>query len=397
MDSEYDAVIVGAGPAGTHTARFAAEGGAKVIIIEKRQEVGSPVRCGEGAARRSLQDAEVIINPKWVSGEMDGAMIVASNGNYLEVDEARAGDEVGYVIERDLFDQDLAKVAVQRGAELALKCEATELLKDENGKICGVRVSHMGVEKEIRAKLVIGADGHESLIGRWAGLLPPLAKNDIISGLQYRMTNIDINHKFVQFYLTKEFAPGGYIWIFPKDENTANVGIGLILSELKEPGDLKKYLDGWIASQPKIAQGEIIDIVGGGIPVGPPVDATVMDGLMLVGDAGRQTDPITGGGIGNGCKCARVCGKTIAAAVKANDFSSEFLQMYEKGWRDIIEETLYRNWMAKEACLKLDDEVFNKIISTLAEVGITEVNVFNILKVINERHPELVETFQDLL
>ena len=394
---EYDAVIVGAGPAGSHTARFAAEGGAKVVIIEKRQEVGSPVRCAEGAARRSLQEAEVIIDPKWISGEMDGAMIIAPNGNYLEVDEAKAGAEVGYVIERDLFDQALAKTAVQRGAELVLKCSATALIKDDTGKVCGVKVNHMGEEKEIRAKLVIGADGHESLIGRWAGLLPKLEKNDIISGLQYRMTNLDINHKFVQFYLTKEFAPGGYIWIFPKDETTANVGIGIVISEIKHKGHLKELLDGWIAANPKIAQGEIIDIIAGGIPVGHPVDATVMDGLMLVGDAGRQTDPITGGGIGNGCKAGRECGLTIAAAVKANDFSAKFLQMYETAWRDLLEERLYRNWMAKEACLGLDDDVFNKIITTMDEVGITEVNVFNLLVVIKDKHPELVEKFQDLI
>ncbi len=397
MDDEYDAVIVGAGPAGSHTARFAAEGGAKVLIIEKRQEVGSPIRCAEGAARRSLEEAEVIINPKWVSGEMDGAMMIAPNGNFLVVDEARAGNEVGYVVERDLFDQDLAKVAVQRGAELALKCACTGLLKDENGKICGVKINHMGEEKEIRSKLVIGADGHESMIGRWTGLAPKLEKNDIISGLQYRMTNLDINHKFVQFFLTSKYAPGGYIWIFPKDENTANVGIGIVLSKITHKGHLKELLDGWIASQPKIAQGDIIEIVGGGIPVGTPLDSNVMDGLMLVGDAGRQTDPITGGGIGNGCRAARICGKTIAAAVKANDFSKEFLQIYETGWREILEERLYRNWMAKEACLNLDDDVFNKIITTLDEVGIEEVNVFNLLVVIKEKHPELVEKFQDLI
>lgn len=394
---EWDAIIVGAGPAGTYAAYHAATGGAKVLICEKRQEVGSPVRCGEGAARISLTEAGVESDPCWISAEMDGARIVAPNGRYLEVDESMAGDEVGYVIERDLFDQWLAKKAVNAGATLMLKTDVTGLLKDADGKIVGVKARHMGEDIELRAKIVVGADGYESLVGRWAGLLEPLAENDLISGLQYRMTDIDIDDNFVQFYLTFEYAPAGYIWIFPKGPRTANVGIGQTLAVLKKKGQLKENLDNWIKSNPKLAKGKILDIVGGGVPVAAPPDETVADGLMLVGDAARQADPITGGGIGNGLKAGRVCGQTIAAAVRANDFSAEFLQMYEKGWRDILEEKLFRNWMAKETFCQLDDDVFNKIIPTIAEYGLDEINVFNLLKVISEKHPELVEEFENLI
>ncbi len=393
---EYDAIIVGAGPTGSHAARYAAQGGANVLIIEKRQEVGSPVRCGEGAARKSIEDAGITPNKKWIAAEMDGARIYAPNETYLEVDESMAGDEVGYVIERDLFDQWLADQAVQAGADIALKTTATRLLM-KDGKVNGVRVKQMGEERDIWAKVVVGADGYESDIGRWAGILPPLAQNDIIAGIQYRMTDIDIDSNFVQFYLTFKYAPGGYTWIFPKNENTANVGIGMTLSNLPNKGDLKNYLDSWIAAHPNISKGKVLDIVGGGVPVCAPIDKTVTDGLMLLGDAARQADPITGGGIGNGCKAAVVCGRTIAAAVKENDFSAEFLQMYEKGWRDILEEKLFRNWMAKETFIKLSDDVFNKIIPTISEYGLDEINVFNLLKVIAEKHPELVETFEDLI
>jgi len=87
----------------------------------------------------------------------------------------------------------------------------------------------------------------------------------------------------------------------------------------------------------------------------------------------------------------------LAEAAQAKDFSGEMLQKYEKGWRDRLEEALYRNWMAKEKLVTLSDETFDKIIATLAEANLDHLSVLNILKVIQDRHPELVEEFMDLI
>ncbi|MFQ5884903.1 MAG: NAD(P)/FAD-dependent oxidoreductase [Thermoplasmata archaeon] len=118
---------------------------------------------------------------------------------------------------------------------------------------------------------------------------------------------------------------------------------------------------------------------------------------FLVGDAARTIDPITGGGIANACKAGKVAGEVLGRATQEKDFSAENLQEYEKGWRELLEEELYRNWMAKEKLVTLSDETFDKIIETLAEVGVDKLSIFNILKVMEDRHPELVEEFADLL
>src|SRR4030042_4104484 len=113
----YDVVVVGAGPAGCVTARFVAESGAKVLIIERRQEVGVPVLCGEGISRK-IDDWDMLEGDRWIAGRMDGARIYSPDGTMVKLSADMAGNETGYVVYRDIFDQELARRAVKAGAKL---------------------------------------------------------------------------------------------------------------------------------------------------------------------------------------------------------------------------------------------------------------------------------------
>ena len=198
-DLKTDVLVIGAGPAGSITAKFAAKAGASVLMIEKRQEIGSPVRCGEGISKSWLPD--VGITPgKWVNVEVDGARIFSPSEKVFEINERQAGNEVGYVIERDGFDKALAIDAANAGAEVLLKTAATAVLK-EGGKVVGAKAKQFGEPFEIRAKVTIGADGFESQVGRWAGLPTNLALRDMDTCLQYRMTNVDCDTRYCDFYL----------------------------------------------------------------------------------------------------------------------------------------------------------------------------------------------------
>ncbi|MEM0342695.1 MAG: NAD(P)/FAD-dependent oxidoreductase [Thermoplasmata archaeon] len=391
----YDVVVVGAGPAGSMTAKWAAKGGARVLMIEKRQEIGSPVRCGEGISRAWLDSVGIKLDQKSLAWQVKGAKIVAPNGTAFYLSEKMAGNEVGIVLDRVFFDKLLAKDAVKAGADLMLKTSAVGLLKD-GGKIRGVRVKSFGETKEIRAGCVVAADGFESQVGRWAGIDTSLAPRDITTCLQYRLTNVDIDPDYCEFILGSK-APGGYVWIFPKNEDTANVGLGLQLTKLKDRGEVKKHLDKFIQGDARLRKGRPLEIVSGAVSICAPIDRTVGDGILLVGDAARQIDPITGGGISNSCRAGKVAGEVLAKAAKEGDFSARSLQRYEKGWRDLLEDHLYRNWMAKEKLVTLSDDTFNKIIGTLNEVGVEKMSTYALLKAIERKHPELVKEFQDLL
>jgi digeranylgeranylglycerophospholipid reductase len=393
--AEYDIVVVGAGPAGSMTAKWAAKGGARVLMVEKRQEIGSPVRCGEGISRSWLDSVGIKLDAKSVAREVKGAKIVAPNGSSFYLSEKMAGNEVGIVLERVFFDKLLARDAVKAGADLMLKTSAVKLLKTGD-KVTGVTIKSWGETKDIKCGCVVGADGYESQVGRWAGINTNLAPRDITSCFQYRLTNINHEADYCEFVLGSK-APGGYIWIFPKNEDTANVGIGMQLTKLKDPADVKKYLDKYIQNDPRLKKGRPLELVSGAVSICAPIDKTTGSGILLVGDAARQIDPITGGGISNSCKAAKVAGEVLARATREKDFSERSLQRYEKGWRDLIENHLYRNWMAKEKLATLTDDTFNKVVATLNEVGVEKMSTYSILKAIEAKHPELVREFQEFL
>ena len=393
-DLKTDVLVIGAGPAGSMTAKWAAKGGAKVMMIEKRQEIGSPVRCGEGMSKAWL--ADVGIKPgRWINVEVEGARIFSPSEKAFEINEKQAGNEVGYVVERDAFDKQLAIDAANAGVEVRLKTAAVAMLR-ENGRVAGAKVKQFGETFDVRAKITVGADGFESQVGRWAGISTNIAMRDMDTCLQYRMTNVDCDVRYCDFYLGK-VAPGGYVWVFPKADGLANVGIGVQVSQVTSPADARTYLDRWIDRHPAYAKGKKIDIVGGGVSISAPLKQTVTDGLMLVGDAARMIDPLTGGGIANGCIVGKICGTVAAEAVAAGDVSQEFLQRYEKGWRARLEEKLYRNWLAKEKLVTLSDETFDKIIDVLSGVRLEKLNVHNILKAVHAKYPEVTKEFEAFL
>jgi len=393
-DLKTDVLVIGAGPAGSMAAKWAAKHGAKVTMIEKRQEIGSPVRCGEGMSKAWL--ADVGIKPgRWINVEVEGARIYSPSEKVFEINEKHAGNEVGYVVERDEFDKQLAIDAANAGVDVVLKTAAVGMLK-ENGRVVGAKVKRFGETFEIRAPVTVGADGFESQVGRWAGISTNISMRDMDTCLQYRMTSVDCDVRYCDFFLGK-VAPGGYVWVFPKGEGLANVGIGVQVSQVKAMADARNYLDRWIDHHPGYAKGKKIDMVGGGVSISAPLKQTAGDGIMLVGDAARMIDPLTGGGIANGCIAGKICGQVAAEAVHAGTPTKEFFQKYEKGWRAVLEEKLYRNWLAKEKLVQLSDETFDKVIDALQGVRLEKLSVHNILKAVNEKYPEVTKEFEAFL
>lgn len=161
-------VVIGAGPAGSITAKTAAEKGLSVLLIEKRQEIGDPVRCAEGVSKVCLKK-HIDLDDRWICADVKGSRIFAPDGTMIEMAEEVAGAEVGYVLERKLFDRALAYESAKAGVEVFVKTRATGLII-EDGFVRGVRIMHRGEEREVRCKIVIGADGVESKVGRWAGI-----------------------------------------------------------------------------------------------------------------------------------------------------------------------------------------------------------------------------------
>ena len=390
---KYDAVIVGSGPAGSVTARFAAESGAKVLMIERRSEVGVPVLCGEGISK-IIDDFKVLEGRRWIANNMDGARIFSPDGTMVTLAAEMAGNETGYVLYRDIFDQELARGAVRAGADLMLNTRAVDLII-ENGKIKGVKAKHFDEEIEIQADIVVGADGVESKVGRWAGMKTALKPKDLETCAQYTLTGIDIDRAYCDFYLGKKIAPGGYVWVFPKGADTANVGIG-ILASLSTPGLATKLLDKFISSHPELKKGEPVRFLAGAVSVCEPYEA-VRDNLLLIGDAARQVDPITGGGLMASVEAGKIAGETIGKAVDLQKFDKDMLSTYEKAVDAAFYKKMKRNYMVKEIMLGFEDKTLNMLADSLKNVKFDEISTLGLVKALVSKHPSLLVKLRPLM
>lgn len=384
MTLKYDVVVVGSGPAGSVTARFAAEGGARVLVIERRAEVGVPVLCGEGISRK-IDEWDMLEGKRWMAGRMDGARIYSPDKTCVTLAAEQAGNETGYVVYRDIFDQELARRAIKAGAEFMMNTKATGLIKDGD-KIKGVKAEHFDEKLEIECDIVVAADGVDSKVAQWAGLKTRLDPKDLETCCQYTLTDIDVTDAYCEFYLGKEIAPGGYIWVFPKGKRIANVGIG-ILASLSESGMAKKLLDNFIENDPRLSKGKSLRFLAGAVPVSNPAEETVANNLVLVGDAARHVDPITGGGLTHCLEGGKIAGEVIAKAIKAKDYSADFLSEYEKGWKEAFGPKIKRNYLVKEMMLEMDDKTFNKLAHALEKVKFDEISTHGLVKEVAKHLP----------
>ncbi len=368
LDRDYDIVVVGAGPSGSWTARVAAEDGAAVLVVEKKRAIGEPLSCAEGVSKPVL-NAIVRPKPSWIAAEVAGAIVTTPGGRSFKIEHPDAG----YILERKIFDRDLAAMAVEAGAKLLTNVEAVDLIM-EKGCARGVVVSHRGKKTAVRSKIVVGADGVNSRVARWAKIDEGLSPKDCHACAEYLLGDIDVELGYTEFIAGNEIAPGGYAWIFPKSPRTANVGLGI------SPHVSKKrpfeYLD--LLVEKRFPGASRLETVSGTVPTSP-TERLVADGVMLVGDAARVADPITGGGIANGLLSAIMAGRVAAECSKKGVVTRGALSAYEKEWSKSHGRELRYRSKAREIYLKLTDADFEKIFDF--------VKIYFSGKVINEFHP----------
>lgn len=405
MEDKYDVIVVGAGPAGSLAAREAARSGAKVLLIERKKEIGAPVRCGEGIGRHHISGLGIELSKNDYTSEINGARLVSpdlKNDIVIRTDESK-----GYVLDRKSFDKHLAMDAARAGADVLVKTEVVDVVKNEKG-VTGVRVvSGDGIgsdheEYEISCDILIAADGAESRVARMVGIntVRPLTEYDV--GYEYEMVNVDCDD-LIELYFSNRYAPRGYLWVFPKGKDSVNVGVG-IGTHLSSKGSrcAKRLLDEWITGpmRDRFKHAQPVAIKGGLIPVGASLDRLVDDGFMVVGTAAHQVDPIHGGGIGLAMASGRLAGQVAGEAVKNQDFSKERLGKFEELWKKGYEPKLRRRLLLRKAVEQLTDEDFNVVFQTIDDSDIEKLLSGEYksvaLKVLKAR-PQLLKSLKALI
>ncbi len=316
LEGSYDIIVIGAGPAGSSAARTAAHKGASVLLIDRRHRIGEPVQCGEWVpqwiSRHAHFSSRCIVQP------IDQMVTHLPDGTSYQMKSP------GYMLDRELFDRELADSAVLAGTQIALGTRALGIFPDS------VMVEQGVKKQQVRSKIVIGADGVRSRTAEWMGR-PPI-KN--LVALQYRMTLLHPQHG-VGIYFRKD-CEGGYAWLFPKGEN-ANVGVGVVP---RKAAGLPQLMRGFVRDliqAGNLADSTVISKTGGAIPCDLP-EKTVFGNVLLAGDAAGHAHPITGAGILHAVIGGEIAGRVAGEAAVRDDL--DYLNNYETEWRDAFGQPL---------------------------------------------------------
>ncbi|MCX6774419.1 MAG: NAD(P)/FAD-dependent oxidoreductase [Candidatus Micrarchaeota archaeon] len=375
---DYDVIIVGAGPAGSTLARICAQGGLDVAVFDKRKAIGNPVRCGEGLGSREVIEQGLEV-PRWaISTDVKGAKVVAPNGKELIWESKETS---GWILERKLFDSWLAQLAVAKGAEIHVNNRVIDVIR-ENGKLKGVKVKNGACPDicDYTAKIIVSAEGMESLTARKMGFPTVHRLYDVDTCYQYEMQ--PYNHQnLIELYFGNKIAPRGYVWIFPKANKRANVGIGIgahLETQLKKSNikgaDPKPYLDEFVKNNKELKEASTLMDFGGVISVCEPIGKFTMDNAMVIGTAAKQVDPIHGGGIALAMESGALAGNAILEAKKNSNFTEGFLfNAYEKPWRETAGSKMAKRLLLRKVMEKLDDDDLNYIFSNMNQEDLAEI------------------------
>jgi digeranylgeranylglycerophospholipid reductase len=386
---DCEILIIGGGPAGLISAREAARSrlGTTIILLERDDVIGTPVRCGEGVGSAGLSeflsplDSDPNRLAPWISRRITRVVFRSPNGSVVRVAEG----DVGYILDRSRFEPRIAEQASAAGAELRTRAEAIAMRRDGNAWRVAVR-SDAG-DQAIRARIVIGADGVEGTVGRWAGIDTRVRARDMESCAQYVVHDVDVDSEAIVLHFGDRVAPGGYAWVFPKEPRAANVGLGVL--GLKAGGrSAVAWLDDYVGAEfPNAAK---THRTVGGVIAAATVSQTVADGLMLCGDAAHMINPLSGGGIVNAMKAGRLAAETAVAALNANDTSTAALSSYHTRWMRLLGDDHVRFYQLKEALGRFDDAFYDRLAATVNRIPEPRRTLRRIFGEALIRHPSLL-------
>jgi len=277
-------------------------------------------------------------------------------------------------------------MAASSGAKIVVGANVSGLIK-ENDFIVGAVVEYQGKVYQIRSKIVIGADGIESRAGRWAGIQTAPKFKDMESCFQYTVAGKSFENDRLDFYFGKEIAPTGYLWVFPKQDGTANIGLGVngIYSKSKKAS---VYINEFMKKN--YPDCSIVNTTCGGVICGETLEQISDNGIMLVGDAAHQTNAISGGGIINAMKAGRIAAEVASKAIESKDVSYKMLSEYDRKWGKKQGNANHKFYIIKGIIENIDDDTLNSITEKLNKQKFEKRTLLNIFKQVLIKHPKII-------
>ena len=363
--NQFDVVVIGSGPAGATTARYAAANGLHVLLLDKHQELGAPVQCSGAVSSHALSDNGVPISEEYIEETIYGFTIYSEEGSNTKIDYRELKPEVygaadgkkplGYVVFRRRFDRYLMTLAEKAGAKVMLKAEAKGYEKSGDEHVI-VHINHFNEVIRVKTKVIVGADGLQSQVGKWAGLKTHINYNELASCLQFVVDGVSVDG-MLEIVTGHEWAPGGYAWVFPKGHGYAEIGLGIICSMTKQ--NAKWHLEHFMKNsffKKRFRDARILEVQGGGVPLSHPLKIQYADHLILVGDAARHVNPITGGGIHTALSGGKLAGEFLAEFISSGSLpTAENLSAQQDKWMAAMGNKMWELYEIKSRIFKTEN------------------------------------------
>jgi len=355
---EYDVAIVGGGPIGGFIAKKIAEKNIKVAIFERNKEIGLPINCA-GLVSQRVFDILDISSKNIIQNKVKGANIHSPSGNILKI----GGDKVhALVIDRNIFDKEIIRGAIEKGADIYLKNNVIAAQKTD-----GFIELKTSQDQDVKCRLLVGADGPFSKIrDRFAFPKP----DEFLRGIGAEISNVSLDSDFVEIFVGNKIAPGFFAWVIPTNNNGTKARAGLCINQNSSHSP-KYYFSNFLKNNSYLKDARVNNYIAGIVPLGP-LKNSYSSNVFIVGDAAAQVKPTSGGGIYTGLLCAQHCFNVSIKAFQKNDFSLKTLKKYHKLWNAEIGRELSLGMKFRKIYKKLSDQQLDKYIKRFQNPKIVE-------------------------
>ncbi|MDB5250030.1 MAG: geranylgeranyl reductase [Segetibacter sp.] len=329
----YDVIIVGAGPAGCTCALALKNANLKVALFDKNSFPRDKV-CGDAIPSRAIKTLNNISPQFGEAFKSFKEKYVTTKTRMFYGKRLMNFEWVGeaYTCARIDFDNFLfSLVRNNTSTDVYQNTSMGDVVMEENGAY--IKDKKNG--SVYKAKMIVGADGAHSVVAKQLANRTLDRKHHVGSVRAYYSNVSNTLNNTTDIYLNKKFFPS-YLWVFPLHDNTANVGFGMLSSEIaKRKLNIKKTFHEFIAETPELAERfkdatQLGELEGFGLPLGSKRVQVSGDKFILIGDAASLIDPTSGQGIGNAMLSAKLAADQIGRCFKENNFSAGFIQQYDK-------------------------------------------------------------------
>ncbi|MFC1787426.1 NAD(P)/FAD-dependent oxidoreductase [Halobacteriota archaeon] len=354
----YDIIVVGASPAGLMAAWKASQAGASVLLLDKKEQIGSGPHPADTTFEGMFKITGLDIQKEYVIHRLKGMHILSPSGFRIVINNP------GFAIDRAVFDEYYAGIAQDAGTEIKTSSRAIDLKIGDKTHDLITRENNEKIS--YKAKIVIGADGIESSIAHWAGLKSMRHPEEMASAVQAEMTGVETEYPdYFQYHIGQSVAPGWKATISPKGDSKASVAAFV----RNNPRPAMEYFNQFVYKNVLVSKffkkAKILDLFEGGDPIATMPGDLVKKGIMIVGGSAGQA------GIPYGMLAGMICGDVAAKAIEADDVSKSNLYRYVSMWRKELLSEYKAGYRALKVLERIPDRDIDKMVKSLQDVDVT--------------------------